>query len=61
VTGLYLRLFPGLKVRLSRRGARWSVGPRIARYHTGAGGSGWSTGAGPVSRYRPLRRRRRRR
>lgn len=59
--GLYLRLLPGVKVRLGRRGTRWSLGPRALRYHTGAGRPGVSTGAGPVTWYRPLRRRRRRR
>jgi hypothetical protein len=42
------------------RGARWSLGPRAARLHVGAGRSGVSTGAGPVSWYRRLRRRGRR-
>jgi hypothetical protein len=57
--GFYWRVLPGVKVRVTRRGTRWSLGPRIARCHTGAGGPGVSTGAGPVSWYRPLRRRRR--
>lgn len=52
---------PGLKVRLSKRGARWAIGPRWLRLHVGAGGTGISTGAGPVTYYRPLRRRRGRR
>ncbi len=57
---VYIRLAPGVKVRLGRRGARWSIGPRAARIHTGGGGgTGVSTGAGPVTWYRPLRRRRR--
>jgi hypothetical protein len=59
--GIYLRLMPGVKVRLGRRGVRWGLGPRALRYHTGGGyRSGLSTGAGPVTWYRPLRRRRRR-
>ncbi|HUY51695.1 MAG TPA: DUF4236 domain-containing protein [Streptosporangiaceae bacterium] len=58
--GIYLKLLPGVRVRLSRRGTRWSVGPRAARLHFGAGGKGVSTGAGPFSLYRALRRRRRR-
>lgn len=37
-----------------------SLGPRIARWHVGAGGPGVSTGAGPVSLYRGLRCRTRR-
>jgi hypothetical protein len=50
---VYLRIAPGLKVRIGR--------PRWLRFWAGAGGRGVSTGAGPVSMYRPLRRRRRRR
>jgi hypothetical protein len=38
-----------------------ALGPRLFRLHGGAGGPGVSTGAGPVSYYRPLRLRRRRR
>ncbi len=58
--GLYLRIMPGVKVRITRRGVRWAIGPRAARLHVGARGAGVSTGAGPVSWYRPLRRRRKR-
>lgn len=58
--GLYLRLLPGVKVRVTKRGTRLYLGPRAARIHLGAGGPGISTGAGPVSFYQPLRRRRRR-
>jgi hypothetical protein len=44
--GTYITIVPGLvKVR-----------PRILRRHSGAGGSGWSTGWGPFSYYRPVRR-----
>lgn len=57
--GIYVRL-PGVKLRLSRRGVRAGIGPRWLRRWTGAGGHGWSTGAGPVSAYRPDRKRRRR-
>ena len=46
---------------LSARVPACSDGPRIARRWIGAGGHGWSTGAGPVSAYRPDRRRRKRR
>jgi hypothetical protein len=56
--GLYVRLLPGVRVRIRRRGRRWSIGPRLFRVHTGAGGAGVSTGAGPVSLYRGLRGRR---
>jgi hypothetical protein len=58
---IYLRLAPGVKVRLGRRGPRWSIGPRAARVHFGAGGPGVSTGGGPFTWYRPLRRRKRNR
>jgi hypothetical protein len=53
--GIYLRLLPGVKARASRRGMRWSLGPRAAWLHLGAGGPGVSAGAGPFSAYRPLR------
>jgi hypothetical protein len=58
--GIYLRLLPGVKVRITRRGVRFGLGPRIARLHAGRGGAGVSTGAGPFSLYKGLRRRRRR-
>jgi hypothetical protein len=48
-------------LRFTRRGVRARIGPRWARLHIGAGGAGVSTGAGPVTWYRPLRRRRRQR
>ena len=57
---VYLRLAPGLKVRVTRRGVRWGIGPRAARLHAGAGGKGVSTGAGWWTWYKPLRRRSRR-
>lgn len=57
---VFIKILPGVKVRLGRRGARWAIGPRAARLQVGAGGPGDSTGAGPVSWYRPIRRRRRR-
>jgi hypothetical protein len=59
--GIYIRPSRFLKIRVTRRGARVGIGPRWLRFHVGAGGPGVSTGAGPVSVYRPLRRRRRRR
>lgn len=52
--GFYFRVAPGVKVRLTRRGVRTSLGPRAARLHVGAGGPGLSTGAGPVSYYHGL-------
>ena len=57
--GVYFRLLPGVKVRLTRGGVRFGLGPRGARLHLGSGGPGVSTGAGPFTWYRPLRRRRR--
>ena len=45
-------------LRFTRRGIRARIGPRLLRLHVGAGGAGISTGAGPVTYYRPLRRRR---
>ena len=53
---LYLRPSRFLKLRTSSRGVRWSIGPRWLRLHTGGGGDGVSTGAGPVTWYRRLRR-----
>jgi hypothetical protein len=53
--GIYIGPF-----RFTRRGVRWRIGPRWLRLHGGAGGPGISTGAGPFTAYRPLRRRRRR-
>jgi len=58
---LYLRPSRLLKVRLTRRGARFWIGLRWLRLHVGLGGPGVSTGAGPVTWYRPLRRHRGRR
>ena len=58
--GVYLRLLPGVKVRVTRRGVRWGLGPRAARLHLGAGGPGVSTGVGWWAWYKPLRRRSRR-
>lgn len=48
-------------MRVSSRGVRTSVGPRMARVHFGAGGTGLSTGAGPVTAYTSLSSGRRRR
>jgi len=58
---VYIRLAPAVKVRVSKRGLRWAIGPRAARVHVGAGGPGVSTGAGRWTWYKPLRRRGRRR
>ena len=35
-----------LRLRFTRRGVRWGLGPRLFRLHGGAGGPGVSTGAG---------------
>lgn len=55
--GVYFRVSPGVKVRLTRRGVRLGLGPRIARLHLGAGGKGVSTGFGPLTLYKALGRR----
>jgi len=52
--GIYLGPF-----RITRRGVRVRVGPRIARLHIGAGRPGISTGAGPFTVYKSLGRARR--
>jgi hypothetical protein len=53
------RLSMELTLAILGRGTRVGVGPHWLRLHVGAGGTGISTGAGPVTWYRPLRRRRR--
>src|SRR5258708_1030645 len=46
------KIAPGIRIRASSRGIRTSIGPRAARLHFGGGGgTGVSTGAGPVSLY----------
>jgi hypothetical protein len=45
------------KIRVTRGGVRWGIGPRWMRRHGGAGGRGVSTGAGPFTYYHRLRRR----
>lgn len=60
ILGIYLSPSRWLKLRFTRRGVRVGLGPRLIRLYFGAGGDGISTGAGPFSAYRPLRRRRRR-
>src|SRR5215469_9128664 len=54
--GIYLGPF-----RFTKRGVRVRIGPRAARLHIGAGGTGLSTGAGPFTWYQPLGGKRRRR
>jgi len=58
---IYIRPGRFLKLRISRRGVRAGIGPRWLRFWSGGCGDGISTGAGPVTYYRPLRRRRGRR
>ena len=47
--GFGIRIAPGVRVTASSRGLRTGIGPRIARVHVGAGKTGVSTGAGPVT------------
>lgn len=35
--GMSLELMPGVRIRVSKRGLRSSIGPRIARVHVGGG------------------------
>jgi hypothetical protein len=49
-----------LRLRFTRRGVRAGIGPRWARVWAGRGGPGVSSGAGPLTLYHGLRRRRRR-
>jgi len=56
---IFIRPNRRLRVRVSRRGTRVGVGPRWLRFWTGGGGGdGVSTGVGPFTLYRPIRRRR---
>lgn len=48
------RIAPGVRIRVTERGLRASVGPRAARLHVGAGRPGVSTGAGPLTFYQPI-------
>lgn len=57
--GFRVKVAPGVRVGVSPRGVRTSLGPRAARLHAGAGGVGPSTGVGPVSAYVRLGARRR--
>lgn len=49
--GFSVRVLPGVRVRVSSRGVRTSVGPRAARVHVGGGRTGFSTGVGPFTYY----------
>lgn len=52
--GVGFRVARGLRFRVTRRGPRLSLGPRIARVHVGGGRSAVSTGAGPVTLWHTL-------
>lgn len=52
--GFSVRVVPGLRVRVSSRGVRAGIGPRIARVHVGSGRPGVSTGFGPFGFYAPV-------
>lgn len=45
---------PGMRIRVSTRGVRTSVGPRAARIHIGSGRTGISTGVGPFYAYHSI-------
>lgn len=47
--GFGLKIAPGVRVSVSKRGVRTSIGPRLLRVHVGAGRAGISTGIGPLS------------
>jgi hypothetical protein len=49
--GFSIRIVPGLRVGVSARGVRTSIGPRAARLHVGGGRTGVSSGFGPVGFY----------
>lgn len=49
--GFSMRMAPGVRVRISSRGVRTSLGPRVARVHIGAGRTGLSSGIGPFGAY----------
>lgn len=52
--GVGFRVADGLRFRVTRRGPRVSLGPRIARVHVGGGRAAVSTGAGPVTLWHTL-------
>ena len=51
--GFGIRIAPGVRVSVTKRGVRAGVGPRVLRVHVGAGRPGISSGAGPVSIWGP--------
>lgn len=52
--GFSFRVGKGVRIRVSSRGVRASVGPRAARLHVGGGRPGVSTGVGPPTDDAPL-------
>lgn len=52
--GMSFKLAPGVRIRVSNRGVRTSVGPRAARVHIGGGRTGISSGVGPFTFYNSL-------
>lgn len=52
--GMSFKLAPGVRIRVSNRGVRTSVGPRAARLHVGGGRTGISSGVGPFTAYSAL-------
>lgn len=47
--GFSFKVIPGLRMRVSSRGIRTSIGPRGARLHVGGGRTSVSTGFGPFT------------
>jgi len=47
--GFSMKIFPGVRIGVTKRGMNASIGPRIARMHAGPGGVRYSSGLGPVS------------
>lgn len=52
--GAGFRVARGLRFRVTRRGPRVSLGPRISRIHLGGGTPAVSTGAGPITLWHTL-------
>lgn len=52
--GVGFRVAPGVRLRVSTRGPRLSVGPRLARVHVGGGRTAVSSGAGSLTTWTTL-------
>ena len=52
--GFYFKVAPGVRLKVSSRGVRAGVGPRVARIPVGNDRPGISTGIGPTGIYAPL-------